>query len=249
MRKYIADLHVHTLLSPCAEIEMTPRLITKYAAMLGIDILAITDHNTSRNVKAAIEAAKEYDITIIPGMELQTQEEIHLICLFPTLEALEEWQQVVNESLPDMKNNDKVLGAQFVVDAQDELVAVEERLLLASTKLSVEEAVSGIDKLGGICIAAHIDRQAYSVISQLGFIPPGVSFAALEISRHASKQMICEKIPSVQAFPVVVSSDAHRLGDLVSPKTLFYLEEPTFIEIVQAFKGENQRRVVVEPPR
>lgn len=246
MRKYIADLHVHTLLSPCAEVEMTPRLIVMYAAALGINIIAITDHNASGNVKAAIEAASQHDITIIPGMELQTREEIHVLCLFPTLEALEDWQKIVDAKLPDLKNKETLFGAQFVVDAQDELVRIEDRLLLVSTDISIEDAVAQVGQCGGICIAAHVDKSAFSVISQLGFIPPGLTFAALEVSKYTSHQNGL-MLSGTQTYPMIVSSDAHRLDDLAGPKTWFYLENPTFSEIIKAFKGEDERKVVVEP--
>lgn len=249
MRKYIADLHIHTLLSPCAEVEMTPRLIIQNAVTMGIDMIAITDHNASENVQAALEIAKQYDITVIPGMELQTREEIHVICLFPDLKTLEQWQIIVNEGLPDLKNNEDIFGPQFIVDAQDELIAVDERMLLASVNVSVEDAVARVQRLGGICIAAHVDRPAYSVISQLGFIPDNVSFCALETSRRTMPEDLYKRFPMTQSFPIVTASDAHRLSELVSPKTLLYINEPTFAELKLALQGQNGRKVVVEPPR
>jgi 3',5'-nucleoside bisphosphate phosphatase len=248
IRKFVADLHVHSVLSPCGEIEMTPRQIIMYAAALGIDIVAITDHNASENVKAALDAARNCGITVIPGMELQTREEIHVICLFPDFAALGDWQTVINQKLPNLKNNETIFGAQFIVDAEDELVAIDERMLLASTDISVEDAVVGVSKCGGICIAAHVDRPSYSVLSQLGFIPEGVNFAALEISRRITPREAYDRFPMTQSFPLITSSDAHRISDLLSPKTIFYIEEPTLTEIVMALRGESGRKVVVETP-
>jgi PHP family Zn ribbon phosphoesterase len=228
---------------------MTPRQIIMYAAALGIDIVAITDHNASENIKAALDAARNYKITVIPGMELQTREEVHVICLFPDLAALEDWQHVINQKLPNLKNNENIFGAQFIVDSEDELVAVDERMLLASADISIEDAVAGVAKRGGICIASHVDRPSYSVLSQLGFIPEGVNFAALEISRRTTPEQLCEIFPMARVLPVITSSDAHRISDLLGPKTIFYIQEPTLTEIAMALRGENGRKVVVETPR
>jgi PHP family Zn ribbon phosphoesterase len=143
-----------------------------------------------------------------------------------------------------MKNDEAIFGAQFIVDEQDELIAVEEKMLLVSCDLALEECVESVLGLGGICIPAHVDRPAYSVISQLGFIPPDISFAAVELSRRTCFQTGFKGIPG--DIPKITASDAHRLVDLQSPKTCFYIKEPTLQEIILALRGEDQRKVVVE---
>lgn len=172
MKQYRAELHIHTVLSPCAGIEMIPPLIVQEAISQGINLIAITDHNASYNASAVIQAAKGSGLTVLPGMELQTEEEIHSICLFDTLDQLDELQKIVDSKLPDMKNNIEYLGEQFVVDDEGEFIRREERLLITSAKLSIDKAFEIVTNLGGLFIPAHVNREAYGIISHLGFIPP-----------------------------------------------------------------------------
>ncbi|MDR3590217.1 MAG: PHP domain-containing protein [Negativicutes bacterium] len=246
MRRFVADLHVHSLLSPCAEVEMTPRNIIWHAVRCGIDIVAITDHNCGDNVQAALEAAKGSDVVVLPAMEAETKEEIHLIILFDKMRQLREWESIVQAHMSGRLNDPDKFGAQFVVDAEDNLVKVKEEMLLTSLTLSLEEVTEKVASLGGLCIASHVDKPVYSVISQLGFIPPGVKLAAVEISRRLSRQDAVRRFPALANWPIVTSSDAHTIEDFISgPKTVFYLEQPTLAEIRQAFRGENAREVVV----
>ncbi|MDE3091637.1 MAG: PHP domain-containing protein, partial [Chloroflexota bacterium] len=185
--KIRADLHVHTVLSPCAEVEMIPPLIVERALQAGLDLLAITDHNASANAVAVIDAARNTGLKILPGIELQTREEVHLLCLFDTLEQLTTWQAQVDAALPDLRNRAETLGEQFVVDAAGDFVRREERLLLVSANIALEDAVARVNALGGIAIAAHIDRPANGLIALLGFVPPQLNAAALEISPNISR--------------------------------------------------------------
>ena len=172
MRWFRADLHVHTLLSPCAAVEMTPRNIVRHAQAAGVDIVAITDHNAGDNVAATMRAAAGTPITVLPGMEVQTREEVHLLALFEKMRDFMKWCAFIERHRSTLRNDEKKLGAQFVVDEEDELIRTEESMLLASTDLSVDEVTAGVAAIGGMTIAAHVDRPSFSILSQLGFIPP-----------------------------------------------------------------------------
>jgi len=221
LRPYLADLHVHTVLSPCAEVEMIPPLIVKRAGDLALGIIAITDHNSAENVAAVIEAAQGFDLTVLPGMEVQTY-----------------------AHLPPLKNNAKVFGPQFVVDATGDFIRYNDRLLATSTSLSVEEVTGGVEAKEGLCIAAHIDRPSFSLLANLGFVPQGVRFAAMEITHNANADQIRHQHPSLAGYSFVCSGDAHRLGEM-SNKTILTLSEPTITEISMAFRGQAGRKVKV----
>lgn len=247
IRKFVADLHLHSVLSPCAAVEMTPRNIVGQASRHGISIIAITDHNSCDNVQAAIVAAKGTDVTVLPGMEVDTKEEIHLIVLFEKMQQLMYWEKIVKAHMSGRKNDAAKFGAQFVVDAEDNLIRIKEEMLLCSLAMSVDEVTQQVDALGGLAIASHVDRPVYSILSQLGFIPPGIKLAAVEISPRLNKEEALRRFPGLEAWPMVASSDAHTMEDFVAgPKTVFCLEQPTLTEIRQALKGEDFREVMFD---
>ncbi len=244
MRWFRADLHVHTLLSPCAAVEMTPRNIVRHAQSAGIDIVAITDHNAGDNVAAAMRAAVGTGVTILPGMEVQTREEVHLLALFGKMRDFMKWCDFVTLHRNPMRNDEKKFGAQFVVDEEDELIRTEELMLLASTDLGVDEVVAKVASTDGITIAAHIDRPAFSLLSQLGFIPAEAVPDAVEVSRNTQWEQAGMKYPAIGTLPVIASSDAHTIDDFIlGPKTMFLMEAPTLSEIRQALVGKEGRRV------
>lgn len=247
LRPFVADLHVHTLLSPCAAIEMTPHNIVLQAAEHGIDIVAITDHNAGDNVVAAQKAARGTGVIILPGMEVETKEEAHILTIFEDMEAFGKWDEIVALSMSGLKNNEQRFGAQFIVDEQDEFVRVKEELLLTPLNLSVEKVVFTVNSLGGLCIASHIDRPAYSIISQLGFIPPQLSLGAVEITRRTNSVEFVQRNQSVQDFPIVCGSDAHYMEEFITgSKTVFTLAEPSLGEVRQAFSRQNGRSWLVK---
>lgn len=244
MRWFRADLHVHTLLSPCAAVEMTPRNIIRHAQSAGIDIVAITDHNAGDNVAAALRCAAGTDVAVVPGMEVQTREEVHLLTLFGKMREFAKWCDFVSHHRSSLQNDDQKFGAQFVVDEADELVRIEKNMLLASTDLSVEEVAGQVADMGGITIAAHVDRPSFSLLSQLGFIPPESGLDAVEVSRNMRVDQARSRFPAIGSLPVISSSDAHTIDDFISgPKTMFLMESPTFSEMRQALVGEEGRRI------
>jgi len=244
MRWFRADLHVHTLLSPCAAVEMTPRNIIRHAQSAGVDIVAITDHNAGDNVAAALRAAEGTTVTILPGMEVQTREEVHVLTLFDKMRNFVKWCGFITAHRSNLINDEKKFGAQFVVNEADEWIRTEENMLLASTTLGFDEVTRGASAMGGISIAAHIDRPCFSILSQLGFIPPGAAPDAVEVSRNMQWDGARMKFPAIGTLPVIASSDAHTIDDFVSgPKTMFLMEAPSLSEIRQALVGEEGRRI------
>ena len=239
-----ADLHIHTVLSPCAEVEMIPPLIIRRARELGLSLIAITDHNSAENVAAVIEAAEGSGITVLPGVEVQTREEVHLLALFDKVEQALAWQAEVYAHLPDLKNDEDYFGAQFVVDATGEYVRSNERLLLTSTDLSLEAAVVGVRALGGLVIPAHVDRTAFSLIANLGFIPPDLDLPAVEIFRLSQEAEVRQRFPQLKGYTFIRDGDAHRLSEMIAC-TMFKVAAPTVAELTLALRGEEGRRVEI----
>jgi len=242
MKMYRAELHVHTVLSPCAGVEMIPPLIVREALQFGLNIIAITDHNATANIAAAMQAARGTGLVVLPGMELQTREEVHLLCLFDTLEQAEEWQTRVDAVLPDTPNNIEFFGEQFVVDATGEFIRREERLLINSAAIGLEKAAGLVRSLGGLAIPAHVDRKANGLLANLGLVPPG--FDALEISRHITPSEAVEKYPQLRGYPLLQSGDVHLLDGFLGSLEL-NLERPLIAEIYKAIRGQDERKLSI----
>lgn len=236
LKKYRADLHVHSLLSPCAEIEMTPHYISLMAKEIGLDILAITDHNSSANIPALFEACYQVGIVPIAGMEVECKEEAHLLALFANYRTLKKFQNIVDQYKTLAKNDAKFFGAQIVVDADDNFIREEEGLLLAPIDLTAEKIAKAVTSLGGLCLPAHVDRPSYSLLQTLGFITKDQGFSGYEISpRGYLDFMDKKKDRAIMGLNYIVNSDAHCLRDFeMSPRSSFYLAEPTFEEIKMA---------------
>jgi PHP family Zn ribbon phosphoesterase len=247
LKTYHADLHVHTVVSPCAGVEMIPPLLVQEALAKGVNLIAITDHNTTVNIEAVQKAARGTDLTVWPGMELQTVEEVHLLCLFDKLDQAAAWQQEVEIRLPPLKNNADYFGEQFVVDETGEFIRRETRLLLTSAKLSLTEAVTGVQRLGGLVIPAHVNRTAFSLIANLGFVPPNIPFDALEISRHITPEQAYNKFPQLKQYPLIQSGDVHYLHEFLGA-TVCQLAAPTIAELKLALHHQAGRSVIINQP-
>ena len=246
MKEFRADLHVHTVLSPCAEVEMIPALIVQRALEQQLDLIAITDHNASANVGSVQRAAEGTVLTVLPGMEVQSSEDVHLLTLFETPEALEAWQAQVDQALPNLPNRPEFFGEQFVVDADGEFIRNDPRLLLTSTSLSIDAIFRGVRDLGGIVIPAHVDRTAYGLLPTLGLISDEWNLPALEISRHITPEKAVAAFPALQKYPLIQSGDVHRLDEFAGT-TLFALESPTVAELQLAFRHSAGRAVCIKP--
>jgi PHP family Zn ribbon phosphoesterase len=223
---------------------MVPTLIVHKACQRGLDIIAITDHNSVSNVEAVMQAAEGTGLKVLPGMELETREEVHLLTLFENAWQAHKWQEIVYDHLPRLPNDEDLLGAQLVVSAENALLLCEERRLLVASTLSLDEAVGLVSELGGFCIPAHVDRPIYSVLASLGFIPPEIDIPAVEVSRHVEPAEASESITGIGERTIIQSSDAHYLVDLGAAKTCFQLEEPVLKELVLACRGMAGRRVL-----
>jgi PHP family Zn ribbon phosphoesterase len=239
---YTCNLHVHTCLSPCGDLDMHPRAIVQEALAQQLDIIAICDHNTAENVKYVIKAAQGTELVVIPGMEVTTREEVHILSLFGNLDALSLLQDYVYSNL-DGLNDEDVFGMQVVVNEIGEVEGFNERLLIGATKIAIEDLVEKIHSLGGLAIAAHIDRPSFSVISQLGFIPAYIPFDALEISANLSIEEARRQFSGLEQYPFITSSDAHYMKDLFGAVTKMFLEEASFSEIHMALRKEEGRYV------
>lgn len=224
---------------------MIPPLIVQEALERQINIIAITDHNASANVKAVQKAADGTGLTVLPGMEIQSREDVHLLCLFASLSDLENWQRQVDLSLPDELNPADHLGEQYVVDTHGEFIRMETRLLLTATQFSIEEIIQQVHARGGLVIPAHVNRSAYGLFPTLGFLADWWHFPALEISRHITPDELHRKFPSSKGLPLIQSGDVHRLDEFLGT-TLFEMEAPTLDEIRKAFQGESSRKVRIQ---
>lgn len=219
---------------------MIPPLIVETALEKDIDLIAITDHNASANVAAVQKAAEGTKLIVLPGMEAQTREEVHVLILFDTLQQLASWQEIVDAHLPDIMNNADFFGDQFIVDETGDFIRREERLLLTSTTLSLTETWHAATELGGLVIPAHIDRQAFGLLPNLGFIPTDVPWEALEFSRHISLPEARKKYPDAGRFPLIQSGDVHYLDDFMGAN-LFTLQAATIAEIRLALRMAEGR--------
>lgn len=244
MKTLRAEFHVHTVLSPCAEIEMIPPLIVEEAISRGIQWIAITDHNASANIEAVIRAAKNTELIVTPGMEVQTQEEIHSLCLFDGLDQIQAFQQFVDAALPRLENRPDFFGEQLVVDETGEFIRRETRLLLNSTGVSIREAWEKVRELGGLLIPAHIDRKAFGLIANLGFIPIDTPIEALEISRHLSPTAARSCFPQIGKVPLIQSGDVHRLEEYLGANQM-HVETPNVSELRKALAGEDNRSLII----
>lgn len=240
MKTFRADLHVHTVLSPCAEVEMIPPLIVDAALEMGITLIAVSDHNASANIVAVQKAAQKTQLVVLPGMELQTREDVHSLCLFDSLDQIGKFQKIVDSTLPRIRNQSDHFGAQFVVDESGDFLLEEEQLLITASSLSLNEAWKIVSDLGGLFIPAHIDRKSFGLIESLGFLPLDIPFEAVEISRHLTPAQALQSIPSIASTPIIQNGDAHRLNELLGTLML-QVEYPSVSEIIMALKGINGR--------
>ena len=243
LKKFKADLHIHSCLSPCSDWDMSPKKIVAKSLERQLDLIAICDHNTAENAAAALREGTRHGITVLPGMEICSREEVHLVTLFKKIETALKMQEFIYAHLPG-KNQPEVFGHQVVADEHDQVLGENPRLLIGATQLSLLEIVEKAHHLGGICISSHVDRPSYSLIGQLGFIPEDLHLDAVEVSHRVPLNKALTEVPGIKNYPCVTSSDAHFLSDIGKTWTEFILAAPTLQEIRMALAGTEGRRIL-----
>lgn len=237
-----ADLHIHTCLSPCGDWDMTPRAVVEQSARKRLDIIAVTDHNSVENAGAAMLCGQKSGVTVLPGMEICSLEEVHVLALFDNLEMALAMQDFVYDHL-DGENNPDVFGYQVVANEHDEVEGQNSRMLIAATRVDLNTLVTKIHETGGLAIAAHIDKTAYSLLAQLGFLPPDLPLDAVEVSFRARPEEASQTLLMGASIPCITSSDSHFLPEIGRVSTKFTLAEPTIAEIKKALQGKDGRTI------
>ncbi|MBO4338362.1 MAG: PHP domain-containing protein [Clostridia bacterium] len=227
MNKYYYDFHLHSCLSPCGDEDNTPNNIAGMASVLGLDMIALTDHNTCKNCPAFFEAAKKYGVVPVAGMELNTSEDIHVICLFENLSDAMAFDGEIDSRRVKIKNRTDIFGNQFILDKDDNIIGEDEFLLTNATSVSLDEAPSIVKKYNGVCYPAHADRQSNGVIAVLGTFPETPHFDAVEFNRKENVEEYVKKY-SLEDKTVIISSDAHILTNMREKENYFELEDEPY---------------------
>lgn len=248
MNIYKADLHTHTLLSPCGDLDMTPDHIIEIALQKGIDIIGITDHNSTLHCKLAEFYSNNRDIFVLCGAEVTTKEEAHCVAFFENHETLDLFQNFLNEHLPNIPNSPDFFGDQVQIDQDMNIVYEEPRLLTSGLDVNIEVIANKVSELNGIFIPAHIDKMKNSVVSQLGFIPFDLKYDAVELSERGNKDQILQQHKYLKNKTFTRSSDAHFPDKIGTSTCYFQIETRSFEEIRKALHGEDGRAVYLNFP-
>lgn len=242
MNSYPYDFHIHSCLSPCGDNDMTPNNIVGMAAISGLEIIAITDHNTCKNAPAVLKAAEEAGILAIPGMELCTSEEAHVVCLFETLEGAMEFDRYIYDNMPHIKNKPEIFGEQRILDENDELVGILDDLLLVASFIGADEVKALCGQYGGTAFPAHVDRDSYSVTAALGSIPPEGGYTFAEVTREADLDAVKQLYPELNGMGIVRDSDSHYLDTLATsvPHSI-ELPEKSVRAVLEVLSGNSYR--------
>ena len=230
------DLHIHSCLSPCSDDDMTPNNIVNMALLKGLDLIAVSDHNSVGNLASVLSVGMDAGLLVVPAMELCTSEEIHLLCLFPDLEAGRVFEAGLYGQGVLPRNRPEIFGEQLLLDEEDNRVGTEERMLIAASGLDVGSALQLLAMLGGVAVPAHIDRDAYSMIATLGVIPAEYGFNTVEISRQADAAAVRAEHPETLRLQFLVNSDAHHLWDISEPVHSVELPERSISALIQAIR-------------
>jgi 3',5'-nucleoside bisphosphate phosphatase len=244
MKEFRADLHIHSVLSPCGDLEMSPRNIINRALDMKLDILGITDHNSTKHGPLMRRLGLEKKIFVLTGAEVTSREEAHCLAFFENDDQLTVFQKYLDEKIIPFPNDTLRFGHQVVVDENELILHEEENLLFNAIDQSVDDIEQMVHMLGGLFIPAHINRTRNSLISQLGFIPSGLKADALELSRHISKEEFLGYNPYLKDYTFLHSSDAHFPDDIGIAPSVLQLKEISFAEIRMALAGTEGRKVI-----
>lgn len=235
--KIVADLHIHSTLSPCASLEMSPAAIVRRAKEQGMDLIAVTDHNSMENCFVAAGLGVKMGLRVLYGMEAQTREDVHFICLFEERGQAAAFNAKIYERLPDVRNKPEYFGDQVVVDEQDNIVRHEDRLLLNALELSIPELLELVREHGGAVIPSHVESASYGLLVNMGMVPRELRDAVLEISCAASSEDVRRAYPELACFPLITNSDAHFLKDIGRAYTVFQAATPSLPALIEAARA------------
>jgi len=228
MTDYFCDLHIHSCLSPCGDDDMTPANIAGMAALNGLGIVALTDHNSSKNCPAFFDACKRNGLIPVPGMELTTAEDIHVVCLFRSLEDAMAFDAYVDCHRMKIPNKPEIFGNQRVMDAEDNVIGEEPALLINAADISLDDAYREVLSRGGVAYPAHIDRQSNGVVAVLGVFPAEPPFTAYELNDASSDEEYRDRFPILKGLSRAVSSDAHYLWDIAEARFSIPLDDEPY---------------------
>ncbi len=225
---------------------MSPRAVVERSVELGLDLIALCDHNSAENVGPAVRAGRSRGLWVLPGLEINSEEEVHTLAVFDTEEQALAMQEILYARL-EGSNRPDVFGDQVVANELDEVEGFNDRLLIGAVRMGLHEVVREIRRLGGLSIAAHVDRPSYSILGQLGFIPDGLDLDGVEVSANGSPASIRKSLPDLEerGLGLVTSSDAHELEDIGAASTWFIIESPGVEELGLALRGQRGRRVEI----
>jgi hypothetical protein len=233
--KVYYDLHMHSCLSPCGADDMTPNNLVNMAALAGLEVIAVADHNTTRNVPAMTKVGEQVGVLVVPAMELTTKEDIHVLCLLPSLEAAENFRQYVYERLPQRKNRPKAFGHQYVMDENDEILEEEPQLLAFGSSIGIYETKKLLEEFGGLAVPAHIDRASYSLIGVMGLIDPAMGFSVYETTPNCDREALMEQYHFSGGF--LSNSDAHDLTAIPDASRTLEIAERTPQAVIEAVRN------------
>lgn len=240
---FMIDTHVHTCLSPCAELDMHPSALVDAAVRAGLDCVAVCDHNSAENAGAVQRAGTSAGLAVIPGMEITSAEEVHILGLLPDLEAAMALQSRVYRSLPG-RNDENAFGMQVIANEFAEVLGFNEHLLSGATTLNVESVVAAIHDVGGLAVASHVDREGFGIIGQLGFIPPALALDAIEVSQRMPMPLARSTFAPKNEYSVLCASDAHAPKDVAGAASFILMESATLPELRRALASECGRTVL-----
>ena len=228
MNDYFYDLHIHSALSPCADNDMTPNNIAGMAAIKGLSILALTDHNSAKNCPAFFDACKQQGIIAIAGMELSTAEDIHLVCLFEELDDAMRFDAEIEKHLMPIKNKPQIFGEQLILDSDDETVGEFDTLLISATDLPIDEAIALAKSYGAHVHPAHIDRESNGIVAILGDIPAEYGFGVFELRERENAQRLSGTVEELDDKNILVCSDAHHLWDISEAENSLKIDDEPY---------------------
>lgn len=247
MRTWKADLHIHSVLSPCGSLDSSPKRIIEEAINKGLDIIAITDHNSTLNCEVSMHLGAQNKIKVFAGAEVTSREEIHCLCLFESIVQAKEFQKFLDNKLPKYYNDPVLFGDQVIVDAEDMIIDEFPYLLINAIDADINEIQTKVHQLDGLFIPAHIDKSANSLFSQFGIYPIDLEADALEISKFSDEKSIKEKMALIPEDLIFIrNSDSHYINDLGKTYTTFEMESASISEIRKAFKKQENRKVIIQ---